>query len=164
MSRWHWWTGVALVMLLGCSTWQPVIRAADPSLKKLIAQPAPLSVAERIDQQFARVVDVIDGVMFRRLFQTERLSIVYSHQADYVRDRGTTGPFVLYSGTAPVTDSSLTDSQVLLLSARGELASGQTIDGQSQPFRHMRADLKGYWKRLGSPSPSPDDSVESTAV
>lgn len=140
MSRWHWWTGMALIMLLGCPEWQPAIRAADPSLEKLIAQPAPLSVTERIDQQFARVVDVIEGVMFRRLFQTERSSIIYSHQADYVRDRGTTGPFVFYSSTAPVTDSSLTDQQVLLLSARGELAPGQTIDGQSQPFRHMRAE------------------------
>ena len=100
--------------------------------------PPPPSAFDRVDAVFKAGVDGMNLVLFYRLGQSAREYIVYERKADFVRDRGSDQPFQRWpaDATDEYPDATLTDDQVQLLAARGELAAGHTIMGKLQNYRH----------------------------
>jgi AGCS family alanine or glycine:cation symporter len=103
----------------------------------------PASAFGQVDNVFKTLVGQLEQVLFYRLGKTSRRYVVYSHMEPYVRDRGTTGPFIrvhqlLAEDAVPGHPSSrpeLSQTEVQLLQVQGFLATGHVIDGVQRAYR-----------------------------
>lgn len=90
------------------------------------------SLPDRVDAVFKRAVEIVDSLIFHRLFQTKREYIVYELHETYTRPRGSQVPYRrLGDGQGPLE---ISDRELRFLDGRGELLPGQFIDGQPQPY------------------------------
>lgn len=136
-------TWVAILVLGVTGTWlfaQDPAPAGTPAAAspKLEADAPPKTLPEKIDGVFAKAVSVVESLMFHRLFQTNQDYVVYRHQVVYTRPRGTDGPFQrLGEGTGALQ---LTDREIRIFAARGELTPGRTIAGEPRPYSWGKLD------------------------
>jgi AGCS family alanine or glycine:cation symporter len=116
----------------------PKVAAAPTEL--LVADAPPKTLADKIDGVFAKAVSVVEVLLFHPLFQSKQDYIVYRNQIVYSRPRGTDSAFQKL-GNGPGARE-LSDREIRIFSARGELVRGQTIAGNPQPYSWGKLDGK----------------------
>lgn len=97
--------------------------------------PPPKDLLQQVDGVFKPVVDGIATVLFYRLGRTERDYIVFERNSTYVRPRGSSDDFTNINPTDADQPQALTETQVDVLAAQGNLVPGHTIDGSVKPYR-----------------------------
>ncbi|MDG2380351.1 MAG: alanine/glycine:cation symporter family protein [Pirellulaceae bacterium] len=102
----------------------PKAVVAPPKAIESIEPASEPSLMERVDAGFAKAVDAIASVLFRRLFATDREYVQMDHAEDYVRDVGSHGDFEKYDPNGEYPEAKLTPQQVDGLGARGMLVLG----------------------------------------
>ena len=133
--------GTLLVAVCGVLAWSwpsgahsaEQVSVASGAQAELEADTPPQTVPEKIDGVFAKAVEVVETLLFTRLFQTDRDFVTYTHREVYVRDRGTQGSYQRW-GDAKEGRQELTERDLRFMAARGELLAGQTIAGEPQQY------------------------------
>lgn len=97
--------------------------------------PQPLSTFEKVDNYFKAIVIEIEHVLFYRIGRTERQFVLYEPKAEFVRDRGSDGPFTKLNPKNSYPANSLEASQLELLSVEGKLLPGMVVDDHQQLYR-----------------------------
>ncbi|WP_437192719.1 alanine/glycine:cation symporter family protein [Planctomicrobium sp. SH527] len=96
--------------------------------------PSP-STFEKIDEYFEGIVTEIDRVLFYRIGRVERQFVLYEPKVQFIRDRGTDGPFTKLNSGNDYPANALDSTQLELLSVEGKLTPGMVIDGHPELYR-----------------------------
>lgn len=97
--------------------------------------PAP-TLVESIDDAFKQAVDVMNAVLFYRLFTSERQYVVYERSEVYTRPAGADdAPFVRSGPAEGGSSEELSGTDIALLGARDRLLPGDLIDGERRNYR-----------------------------
>ncbi|MCO6456527.1 MAG: alanine:cation symporter family protein [Pirellulaceae bacterium] len=83
-----------------------------PFRVELDQPPARPTLTQRIDGQFARIVNYMQTVLFYRLGQREQRYLQFEQNEYYVRDRDSDGPFTMLDPSGQPTETQLSPQEV----------------------------------------------------
>lgn len=98
-------------------------------------KPPAKTFFQSVDGKFKTAVNFIEHVLFYRLGKSEREYIVFERKSIYQRERGSQQPFKNIDPQSSDSKQELSEQEVKVLAAQGELLDGHTIDGESQLYR-----------------------------